>query len=191
MKGVVYREDDVALWQTVSALQARVYDYVAILGLELIVDESDGFAYLRQRPATVDEGASDLLPRLVARRPLGYPVSLLLALLRKRLAELEVKSGDTRLIVSREDVVELMRLFMPDGSNEARLVDRLDIHVAKACELGFLRPLEGRPDHFEVRRIIKAFVDAQWLHDFDERLAAYRMNALSGGGGGGDGDARY
>ena len=26
---------------------------------------------------------------------------------------------------------------------------------------------------FEVRRILKAFVDAQWLADFDQRLAAY------------------
>ena len=26
---------------------------------------------------------------------------------------------------------------------------------------------------FEVRRILKAFVDAQWLADFDMRLAAY------------------
>ena len=27
---------------------------------------------------------------------------------------------------------------------------------------------------FEVRRILKAFVDAQWLADFDARLAAYQ-----------------
>jgi hypothetical protein len=26
----------------------------------------------------------------------------------------------------------------------------------------------------EVRRILKAFVDAQWLAEFDQRLAAYR-----------------
>jgi hypothetical protein len=27
--------------------------------------------------------------------------------------------------------------------------------------------------HFEVRRILKAFVDGQWLAEFDQRLAAY------------------
>jgi hypothetical protein len=27
---------------------------------------------------------------------------------------------------------------------------------------------------YEVRRIIKAYVDAQWLSEFDARLAAYR-----------------
>ena len=29
--------------------------------------------------------------------------------------------------------------------------------------------------NFEVRRILKAFVDAQWLAEFDERLARYKM----------------
>jgi hypothetical protein len=47
--------------------------------------------------------------------------------------------------------------------------------------LGFLRRLKaggtlgGGPGAvFEVRRILKAFVDAQWLADFEQRLAAYR-----------------
>jgi hypothetical protein len=30
------------------------------------------------------------------------------------------------------------------------------------------------PASFEVRRILKAFVDAQWLADFDGRLVAYQ-----------------
>ncbi|MCL2635709.1 MAG: DUF4194 domain-containing protein, partial [Betaproteobacteria bacterium] len=32
---------------------------------------------------------------------------------------------------------------------------------------------------FEVRRILKAFVDARWLGELDERLAAYQ-SALAG-----------
>jgi hypothetical protein len=36
----------------------------------------------------------------------------------------------------------------------------------------------------EVRRIIKAFVDAQWLADFDERLAEYRQQLPTAGGDG-------
>jgi hypothetical protein len=33
---------------------------------------------------------------------------------------------------------------------------------------------------FEVRRILKAFVDAQWLAEFDNRLAGYQAR-LAGG----------
>jgi hypothetical protein len=33
---------------------------------------------------------------------------------------------------------------------------------------------------YEVRRILKAFVDAQWLADFDARLAAYQGQLAAG-----------
>jgi hypothetical protein len=37
--------------------------------------------------------------------------------------------------------------------------------------------LRGQDDQFEVRRILKAFVDAQWLAEFEQRLAAYGAHA--------------
>jgi len=118
------------------------------------------------------------MPRLIARRQLSFPVSLLLALLRKKLAEWDAGGGDTRLVLSREDIVELVRVFLPASSNEARLVDQIDTHVNKIVELGFLRRMKttSGPPTFEVRRILKAFVDAQWLLDFDARLAGYRAH---------------
>ena len=36
---------------------------------------------------------------------------------------------------------------------------------------------------FEVQRIVKAFVDAQWLGEFDARLAAYRARLQAGAQG--------
>jgi hypothetical protein len=174
LKGVTHEESDPALWQSLLALQARARDYLGLIGLELVLDEGEGYAYLRQRP--VDPAVPEL-PRLVSRRPLGYAVSLLLALLRKRLAEFDAKSGEGRLVVTRDQVADSVRLFFGDGSNEARFRDRLDQHLNRVVELGFLRKLRGRDDAFEVRRILKAFVDAQWLAEFDQRLAAYRVQA--------------
>ena len=176
MKGVTYQENDPALWQSLLKLQARVREYVAVLGLELIVDEAEGHAYLRQRSSR--EGEPEL-PRLVPRRQLGYALSLLLALLRKKLAEFDALSGDARLILGREDIVDLMRLFVPESGNEARLVDRIDRHIEKVVEMGFLRRLRGQEDQFEVRRILKAFVDAHWLNEFEQRLAQYREHLAS------------
>ena len=88
LKGVVYRDGDAGLWQALGELQIRVREYVAVLGLELVLDEAEGCAYLRQRAAGEGEAA---LPRLVPRRQLSYPVSLLLALLRKKLAEFDAE----------------------------------------------------------------------------------------------------
>ena len=179
MKGVTYRDADPVLWQALVALSARVREYVVVLGLDLVLDEAEGYAYLRQRPAV--EGEPDL-PRLVARRPLGYQASLLVALLRKKLAEFDARSGDTRLVLRREEIVDLVRVFLPDTANEARLLDRVDTHINKLIELGFLRRLRGRDDELEVQRILKAFVDAQWLEQLEERLAEYREHAAAAGG---------
>ncbi|RJG04551.1 DUF4194 domain-containing protein [Noviherbaspirillum sedimenti] len=185
LKGVIYQESDAALWHALLNLQARARDYLAVLGLELVLDEAEGYAFLRARNGHGD-GADDgdataKLPRLVARRPLSFPVSLLLALLRKKLAEFDATGADTRLILSRDDVVELIRVFLPMGSNETRVIDQIDTHLNKIVELGFVRRLKpaigapsGQEAMFEVRRILKAFVDAQWLSEFDARLGSYR-----------------
>ena len=173
LKGVSYRADDPAHWSALLQLQGRVRDHVAVLGLELMLDEAEGYAFLRSRTVPDDDPAAKL-PRLVARRPLSFAVSLLLALLRKKLAEFDAGGGDTRLILSREQVAELLRVFMPEGSNDARLIDQVDTQLNKLVELGFVRRLRGQDGMFEVQRILKAFVDAQWLGEFDVRLAAYR-----------------
>ena len=176
LKGVIYQEADAGLWNALLTLQSRVRDYVAVLNLELVLDEAEGYAFLRSRPEP-DDASTPRLPRLVARRPLSFPVSLLLALLRKKLAEFDASGGDTRLVLARDEVAELMRVFLPEGSNEARLIDQIDAHLGKVIELGFLRRLKvgpGQPTMVEVRRILKAFVDAQWLAEFDQRLAGYR-----------------
>lgn len=171
LKGVLYLEDSPAHWSALLGLQARVRDYVAVLGLELVLDEAEGYAFLRSRP---EEPDAERLPRLVARRQLTFPVSLLLALLRKKLAEFDASGAETRLILSRDEVVELIRVFLPADSNETRMIDQVDAHLNKIIDLGFVRRLRGQEQMYEVRRILKAFVDAQWLAEFDQRLAEYR-----------------
>lgn len=184
LKGVLYREDDERLWSSLLRLQARVREQSVVLLLDLVLDETEGYAYLKGRPDADESEGAPHLPRLVARRQLSYPVSLMLALLRKRMAEFDASGGDTRLVLAREEIAELMRVFLPDGTNEARLVDQVDATITKVVDLGFLRRLKPATGagqdrgHYEVRRILKAFVDAQWLAEFDARLEVYRT-ALS------------
>lgn len=192
LKGVLYRDDDERLWASLLRLQARVREQTAVLLLDLVLDEAEGHAFLKSRPDPDESEGAPRAPRLVARRPLSYPVSLMLALLRKRMAEFDASGGDTRLVLSRDEIAELMRVFLPDGTNEARLIDQVDATISKVVDLGFLRRLKAAAGsgqttgqdrgHYEVRRILKAFVDAQWLAEFDARLEVYR-SALSGGAG--------
>lgn len=175
MKGVTYAEADGVLWQTLLALQPRVREHLGVLGLELILDEAEGYAYLRQRPTR--EGEPDL-PRLVQRRQLSYPVSLLLALIRKKLAESDSQSGEIRLILGREEIVDLVQTFFADSSNSARLSDKIAGNISKLVDMGFLRRLRGNEERYEVGRILKSFVDAQWLQEFEARLSEYRSHGV-------------
>ena len=171
MKGVVYRDGNEAAWQQVRQLQAQVRDYVDVLGLQVVIDEAEGYAYLRQRPADDEEAGQ--LPRLIPRRSLSFHVSLLLALLRKKLAEFDAQGGDTRLMLTRAQMVEMLPRLPPETSNEARLIDQIDAHISKAADLGFLRPVKNAEQLYEVRRILRAYIDGQWLADFSARLAEY------------------
>jgi hypothetical protein len=171
MKGVVYRDTHDRAWKHLLQLQSGVRDYVGVMGLQVVIDEAEGYAFLHQRPSDPDD--ADPLPRLIPRHALSFHVSLLLALLRKKLAELDSQGGDTRLILTRAQITEMIRVFLPLTSNEARLTDKIDEHIGKVERLGFLRPVKNAEHSYEVRRILKAFVDGQWLADFDARLAEY------------------
>jgi hypothetical protein len=177
LKGVLWREDDQMLWTWLGQQQGRVRDHLSVLALDLILDENEGYAYLRQH--TTNEEA-DELPRLVPRRQLPYHVSLLLALLRRRLAEFDAHGADTRLVMSRDQLVDLMRDFYPDAGNDVRLISKISKTIEKVAQLGFLRKLKTGSDQYEVSRIIKAFIGADWLAELDAKLDAYRAHAIAG-----------
>jgi hypothetical protein len=180
-KGVVYRDTHEVAWRHLVALQPQVRDYVGVLGLTMVVDEAEGYAYLRSRPEADDADATQA-PRLVPRRSLSFPVSLLLVLLRKKLLESDAKDGSPRLLLTRDQIVEMVRVFLPEHGNEARMVDQIDSYLKKVEELGFLRRVRDSAGLYEVRRILKAFVDGQWLADLDAKLAAYAATVEGGEG---------
>jgi len=169
-KGPLYRDAHERLWQPMINRRAAIGDYVGVLGLQLDVDESDGHAFLRTKPEGDDESG---LPRLVSRHSLSFHVSLLLALLRKLLAEFDATSSDARLVISRDQIVEMLRIYLPDSTDEVKTARAIDGHIKRIDDLGFIRRLPGDDDQYEVRRILRAFVDGQWLGDLDQRLDEY------------------
>lgn len=170
LKGIVHAQAQTKAWAALLSLPTEVRDHLAVLGLDVHIDEAEGYAFVRQRAAE-DDNAD--LPRLVSRHPLSYRVSLMLALLRRALLEFDAQGDQTRLVITRDDAVGLVGTYHPSRGNEARLADEVESDLRKIVDLGFLRPLRDQPHTYEVMRVIKAFVDAQWLADFDTRLAEY------------------
>lgn len=179
MRGVVYRETDENSWTAIQHQGSQIRDHFATIGVDVVVDDTEGYAYLRSVP---DNEEDQPLPRLVLRRTLTYNVSLLLVLLRKRLVEFETSGSEGKLVLNRDQIVTMLRLFLADSSNEARVIDTVDATIRRAADLGFLRQLRGQPDHWEVRRILKAYVDAQTMSNFAAKLADYAKSGSAGSG---------
>jgi len=173
MKGVLYSDSNTEQWILLLRHLGPIQDYFKIMGLEVILDEAEGYAFLRQMDAESEEQG---FPRLIQRRPLSFHLSLLCVLLRKKLAEQEVSGGENRLILKREQIIELIRVFLQESSNEAKMFDQVDAHIKRLVDFGLLRRLKNDEEVYEVRRVVKALVDAEWLRQMSEKLEGYRKH---------------
>jgi len=162
LKGIVERDQQAEAWQAIIANRSGVSDYLAVLNLRLHLDDTDGYAFVRQI-VNEDDGPT---PQLVVRRPLSYRASLLLVLLRKRLLEHDARSGEPRLIIGFDDILELMRIYLAESADETRLNRSVETAINKAVELGLLGRLPKSPGNFEVKRAIKAIIDADFVAEY-------------------------
>lgn len=168
LRGVLYR-DQTAAWELLLRHRLRLEEYFNPLHLQLFVDEAEGYAYLRQRVEAEDD-----FPRLMSRRRLTYPQTLLLVLLRKRLLEFESTGNETRLVLSSQDIVEMVRLYWSDvGTNERKREDQIMTAIKKLETFKFLNPLKQEKDRYEVRHILKTYLPADELADMLGRLQKY------------------
>ena len=169
LRGVLYRDQHPHVWHDLEAIEAKVIDYFKTIGLEVVVDSAEGFAYLKQMQLEEDDG----IPRLIQRRPLSFPVSVLCVLLRKKLIEADAGGGG-RVVLTRGEIVEMMRVFSRDRPDEVFTEDQIESYIRKAEDLDLLKALKADPPAYEIRPIVKALVDADWLQNLDERIGAYR-----------------
>jgi len=171
MKSVMNREDNPSRWQQLLNSQSELREYLSRMALDLVIDEEEGFAYLRNLDLQEES-----VPRLISRRPLSYPVSLLLALLRRKMSEHDAGSGEVRIILDKQDVLDMLAVYFPVGMNEVQFVRRAEGYMKRAAEMGFIRYLGEDKQKLEIKRILKAFVDAQWLNELDLKLNEYKRH---------------
>lgn len=171
LKGVLYKDTYPKIWADMQKNVVSLNNYFQIVGLRLYIDEAEGFAYLKQ-DARGDENEGDF-PSLVRRQQLPYHQSLMCALLRKRMVEQDAEGSEHRLVLTREEIREMMVIYMPVQSNEVKVMGRIDADTNKLCDYGLLRALKGEEERFEVMRIVKSFVDADWLVEFNKKLEEY------------------
>ena len=176
LKGFVYSHQE-EIWNTLILPENErdVRNYFADIHLDLIIDKSEGYAYLKQQQTSADEGENEQETpmKLIRRRAQTFHVSLLCLLLRKHLIENDQTGESTRAILSREEINSQMKLYMKESTNEAVVNKQIDAAIKKVEDEGFLRRMKTDQEQYEVNRIIKAFVNADQVSEWLERYKEY------------------
>jgi hypothetical protein len=166
----IYREDG-SLWEVLRAERDTIAHYFRQIGQEVVIDEAEGYAFLRQ----IEPGGGERVPRVGRRQPLGYTATLLIVCLREELARFDAAPEDsTRLVRTRQQLRELVGQFLRETNNQVRDLRTIDTAIRRIEELGFLRSF-GSPEAetFEIMRILKARFGPAELQEVRDRLARH------------------
>jgi hypothetical protein len=199
LQGPVYRNgaDDVT-WNLLTVWLSNISGYFAQIGLSVIIDQSDGYAFLAQSDDdTVSPDNSDTqpqLPHLIRKYALTPEVSLLCVLLREALDHFDTSQNESSMLILKEsEIKEMLSVFLKEKADQNRLYNKLDEYLGQLVKLSFIRELNnnaGQPGttgtvsdrEFEVRRIIRAKINAEFLAEFKRKLQELNGTTSENGG---------
>lgn len=170
LKGIVNEASDVRIWNTILEQQVYIEDYFSKIGLQLIISNQDGYAYLTQIDYREEQKP---LPRLITKRQLKYLTSLILVLLRKELIEMNKNSDLGRYVISKTSIIEKVLPYLKDTNDEAKQRKEIETEINAIEKMGFIRLIKNSNDDYEIISLLRTFIEAQWLQDFDEKLKTY------------------
>jgi hypothetical protein len=168
-----------ATWEKLVRYKGDLHAFLAPIGLTLMLDEEDGYAYLSHAHSEDEEtGVS-----WIQRRPFTYEESIMLVLLREMMAEFETGEATTReLIRKRKEIKEYAELFFREKPSRVKFLKEIDRLIDKMEEHGFLHIAESAemPDEqrFRIPKIIKARISAEVLDDFTKQLQHVKEQAV-------------
>ena len=172
LKGTVNRNDNV--WEDLLFYRKEIAEYISLIGLELIVREEDGYAFVRQ--FIIDEDNNTL--GLVSRRAVGFEVSVVLVILRQILEEFEnnpIEFQGTVKYILLDDLKDEIARFLPQKYNTVQFLKDLDNYINRIIDLGYLKKVSGEDENpkYIIHKIIKDKVSLDTLNDFKNQLEAY------------------
>jgi hypothetical protein len=175
LQGVVYSDEE-KYWKDILLNKVGIARYFAQLGVELVLNEQEGFAFLRQKETDTDE-KEEAIPRLIRKRGLTYEQTLLCVMLREWIEEFDTRTTEgAKLFVTTKDIRERVDIFFKDQTNRSRLLKQLNTCIDQAANnLGLLkknREDEDEQDNtqYEVRRIVKAMINNELLEEIKQKL---------------------
>lgn len=172
LQGPIYSDEKVA-WRDLQSWSSAIRDYFNRIGMELIINEIDGFARIIQPEA--DENDDNPLPRLMRKQAMNYETTLLCVILREMLEEFDVISEGSKLFLTQKEIKERIELFYKEQANKSRLWRELAKPINNLTSIGILkltREDQANKDNnqYEVKRIIKALINNEKLEEIKSKL---------------------
>src|SRR5580700_8942693 len=119
----------------------------------LIVDEGEGFAFLRQLEDSDLENVRgyDQLPKLFRKKRLSYDATLLCVLLREELRRFEEEEVENaRCAVLTGELFEKWKTFFPEAHDEMKSRRAMNAAMTTLEELKFIREFTKEPQEWEI-----------------------------------------
>lgn len=175
LQGPIYVDDKI-IWRELLTWQSAIQEYFGKIGMMLIITEQDGFARVMQ-PET-DEFDENPLPRLMKKQALNYEATLLAVMLREGLEEFDVKTEGTKFYLTQKEIKERIELFYKEQTNKSKLWRDLSKPITDLTKLGILKlnredNVSKDNNQYEVKRIIKAFINNEKLEEIKNKLSNY------------------
>lgn len=175
LQGPVYSDEKNA-WRELMQWQSAVQEYFGKIGIELVINEQDGFARVLQPEA--DEHDDNPLPRLMKRQTLNYEATLLAVILREGLEEFDIKSDGNKFYLTQKEIKERIELFYKQQPNKSKLWKDLSKPISSLLTIGILKlnredATNKDNNKYEVKRIIKAFISNEKLEEIKNKLNNY------------------
>ena len=125
LQGVVYEEDK-DVWAILLANESDVETYFCRIGTNVVIDRSNGLAYLKQFSDDQRVDGYERLPRLVTRSPLSYHVTLGCVLLRDAYRRFEDEDLENeRCVIETEALFDSWKSFFPQKEDDVSLRKKL------------------------------------------------------------------
>lgn len=171
LKGIVDRKD--TIWSEIINYQPDIQSYLNQIGLELIVNENDGYAFLKQ--FEIDNEGNTI--GIVSRRQVGFETSIILVILRQIIEDFDsnpIESVSDKFITHSE-LIEEIELFLSEKYNKVQFLKDIDKYIKRVVELGYLRETQSNDSEpkYKIHKIIKEKVTLDILKEFKEKLQEY------------------
>ena len=179
LQGPVYSDGDRKTWNLILRFKNDLDKYFAVIGLHVVLEEDDGYAFLQQIKDAIEKGMEyedddlDTIPRLIRKSPLSYSISMLLVLLRQEILRFSASFDESDYpIIRKSDIIGFVQSYTKEYSDQTKFLDDIDKMIRQLISLTYLKPKtpllsSDIPDdfEFEISPIIKSKVDVDFMNE--------------------------